>query len=91
MISKENEKEINKLIKKGWEFMIIWTSDDFINKDLDKKYSYNANEFHWEVDFTKRKRNGLWDNHKPGHSSNDLNEAIAMAIDNVKNHKRLGK
>jgi hypothetical protein len=88
MISEENEKKINELINKGWEFMLIYTDDTLINRDLRITY-YKEGQFHWEADFTKRKKNGKWDNHISGHSLNDVNECIAMAYDNIKKHRRL--
>ena len=86
MISEDNEKKINELIKKGWEFMLIWTSSDFT---CEKKTHYKDGEFHWEADFSKKKKKG-WDNHESGYSK-DVNECIAMAYDNIKKHKRLKK
>jgi hypothetical protein len=50
-------------------------------------YGHN-DRLEWETDFTRKMANGRWDNHEFG-CSEDLNESIDIAYDNVKTGKRL--
>jgi hypothetical protein len=89
MINEDNEKKINELINKGWEFMLLYTDSNYIISE--QETLYKERQFHWEADFSKRKKNNLWDNHECGHSLDNVNDCIAMAYDNIKKHKRLKK
>ena len=79
LINKETSLKIKELTDKDWEFTLhfgdntTWGSLDGIS---------------WEADFTRKKKNGLWDNHESGHSL-DPNEAINKAYSNIKNGIRL--
>lgn len=71
--------KVNELIKDGWEFMLHYG---------DHASYCDIQEPCWEADFTRRKDNGLWDNHKCGYdNSPDL--AVEKAYNNVKNGVRL--
>jgi hypothetical protein len=74
--------QVNELIKQGWEFTLHFGDNrtwcDIIEQPC------------WEADFTRKKDNGLWDNHESGYgNSPDL--AIEKAYNNIINGVRLMK
>jgi len=73
--------QVNELIKQGWEFTLHYG---------DHKTYCDIQEPSWEADFTKRKNNGLWDNHECGYG-NSPDDAIRKAHNNIKNGVRLKK
>lgn len=81
LINKDSSKKIDELIKGGWEFDLHYGDHKNISK-LKKAC--------WEANFTKRKSNGLWDNHESGYSYCP-NKAISKAFYNIKNGVRLKK
>lgn len=87
MIIKEVWDLVEELIKKKWQFDLVYTD----------MYTYGSKKYQkikgmrWEADFTKRLKGGLWDNHESGVSKDDPNEAIKLAYDNIKTGKRLKK
>ena len=73
--------QVNELIKQGWEFTL---------HHGDHKTYCDIQEPCWEADFTRKKDDGLWDNHECGYgNSPDL--AIENAFNNIKNGVRLQK
>ena len=73
MIGKEQAEKIQELTQSGWECSMVYGHNDRLE---------------WETDFTRKMANGRWDNHEFG-CSEDLNESIDIAYDNVKTGKRL--
>jgi hypothetical protein len=73
--------QVNELIEKGWQFSLNYG---------DHKTYCDIQEPCWEADFTRRKENGLWDNHECGYSHSP-DSAIRMAYNNIKNGVRLNK
>ncbi len=80
-INQNSQNQINELIGLGWEFMLHYGKHDTYCK-------IKTNS--WEADFTKRKDDGLWDNHESGYSLM-VDEAINIAYNNIKNEVRLNK
>lgn len=73
MIGKEQAEKIQELIQSGWECSMV--------------YECNGSLL-WETDFTRKLVDGRWDNHECGYSE-DLNESIDIAYNNIKTGKRL--
>jgi hypothetical protein len=78
-LSEHSNKLINELLGEGWEMMM--------------HYGIHSSFCHikepcWEVDFTRKLDNGLWDNHEDGYSL-DVNEAVQIAYDNIRGGKKL--
>lgn len=71
--------QVNELIKQGWEFTLHYGEHE----------TYcDIKEPSWEANFTRRKENGFWDNHKCGYDYTP-DGAIRMAYNNIKNGVRL--
>lgn len=79
LISKETYLKTIELIKEGWEFTLHFG-------DHSTWCSLKVNS--WEADFTRKMKNGLWDNHKCGYSLS-ADEAVNKAYSNIKNGVRL--
>lgn len=79
--SPDSMSKILELISEGWEMLIHW-GDHTSWTDVPSPS--------WEVDFTRRKENGLYDNHESGYSNN-INEAISVAYNNIRNGIRLNR
>jgi len=73
--------QVNELLEQDWEFTLHF-GDHETYCDI-KKPS-------WEADFTRKKENGLWDNHECGYD-NTPDGAIRKAYNNIKNGVRLKK
>lgn len=73
--------QVNELINNGWEFTLHYG---------DHKTYCKIQEPSWEADFTRKKDNGLWDNHECGYD-NSPDGAIRKAYNNIKNGVRLNK
>jgi len=73
MITEEAANKINELIQKGWEFS-LHHGEDICGK---------VKGITWEADFTKKKENGLWDNHESGYHKDNPSIAIIEAYDNI--------
>ena len=73
--------KINELIGNGWEFTLHY-GDHMTYCEIE--------EPSWEADFTKKKVNGKWDNHKCGYGTLP-DDAVNKAYDNIKNGLRLSK
>jgi hypothetical protein len=69
---------ITELINKGWQFMLTY-----------EQRTTGIGPRGYEADFTRKLKNGLWDNHELGHSLNDPGEAVCCAYRNIKEGKRL--
>lgn len=74
-------KQVNELINQGWEFTLHY--------GYHKTYC-DIKEPSWEADFTRKKDDGLWDNHECGYG-NSPDCAIRKAYNNIKNGVRLRK
>jgi len=74
-------KLVAELIAEGWDFDLCF--DRFSVYRLSKKIE-------WECDFTRRKKNGLYDNHEPG-IADTASKAIEIAYKNIRAGKRLKK
>lgn len=80
LISQESTDKINELIKDGWEFTLHYGDHTM----------FGVEHIGWESDFTRRKEDGLWDNHECGYGSTP-DESINNTYNNIKNGKRLKK
>ena len=80
LLTEKASEQINELISKGWEFMLNYGSNVGIN----------LKQFGWEADFTRKLKNGGWDNHKPGYSKLNPSMAVYRAYDNIKKHRKYG-
>jgi len=82
-ISQKSLDQINELINDGWEFSLHF-GDHKYNDTI--KYDFNNSQ--WLADFTRKLKNGLWDNHEVG-LSDTIDGAIDIAYHNIKISKRL--
>jgi hypothetical protein len=73
--------KVKELISDGWEFTLHYGEHDTYCE---------IKELSWEADFTRKKVDGGWDNHKCGYALLP-DDAIKMAYDNIKNGVRLTK
>lgn len=64
---------INELIEGGWEFILSY------GVSVHQQNSPPT----WEADFTRKREDGRWDIYESGYSSDDPNEAIHLAYQNV--------
>lgn len=79
LLSAVASNQVNELIKQGWEFALHYGNHE----------TYcDIREPSWEADFTRKKENGLWDNHECGYDHSP-DGAIKMAYNNIKNGVRL--
>jgi hypothetical protein len=70
-----------ELIEQGWEFFLHY-GDHSTYSDIQEPC--------WEADFTRKLKNGKWDNHEDGYGlTPDI--AIEKAYNNIKNGVRLKK
>ena len=79
LLKKETTTKIKELTKDGWEFTLHFG---------DHSTECPVNENTWEADFTRKMKNGLYDNHKCGYSLS-ADEAVNKAYSNIKNGVRL--
>lgn len=77
IIDNETSNKIESLISDGWEFYLHYGNHETY---CDK----NMPQINWEADFTRKLKNGKWDNHKCGYGI-EPTEAINIAIYNVLN------
>lgn len=80
-LSLESMSKISKLISEGWEVSIHWGEHTSWT---------NVPSPNWEVDFTRQRPDGRWDNHMSGYSV-DVNEAVTIAYTNIRNGVKLKK
>lgn len=80
-INEKSNKLIEELIQEGWEFSIAWTQSCSEFQGVAEKV--------WDADFTRKKSDGLWDNHQSGISESDPNLAIQRAYENIKKGRLL--
>jgi hypothetical protein len=74
--------QVTELIKQGWEFTLHYGDNSAWCKDMQQPC--------WEANFTRKKDNGLWDNHESGYCSSP-DSAIEIAYNNIKKGVRLKK
>lgn len=74
--------QVNELIKHGWSFTLHYGDNTTWCDTIEQPC--------WEADFTRKKVNGLWDNHESGYG-NTPDIAIDKAYNNIKNGVRLNK
>lgn len=82
LLNQESEKTIAMFKVHGWHIMLSWS--DF------PEYGKKEKKWQWEVNFTKEMCTGRYDNHESGYSE-DINEAVRIAAENIKLGKRLRK
>lgn len=82
-ISIESCTKILELTKQGWDFSLIWGTFPLVDDDDTETNTSRC----WEADFCIKKEDGFWDNYKSGYSE-DVNEAIDIAYNNILNNKK---